>query len=61
MAQRSRIAQMERLNSPSQTNHLGKFAYEDEMPSWLARKLAKDGQICTDGKKPADKRSIMAY
>lgn len=52
---------MERLNSPSQTNHLGKFAYEDEMPSWLARKLAKGGQICTDGKKPADKRSIMAY
>ncbi|EXV05111.1 peptidase C78 family protein [Metarhizium robertsii] len=31
------------------TNHLGKFAYEDEMPSWLARKLAKGGQICTDG------------
>ncbi|KAG8413277.1 hypothetical protein J3458_012858 [Metarhizium acridum] len=31
------------------TNHLGKFAYEDEMPSWLARRLAKGGQICTDG------------
>ncbi|KAG8404993.1 hypothetical protein J3459_022349, partial [Metarhizium acridum] len=43
------------------TNHLGKFAYEDEMPSWLARRLAKGGQICTDGKKPADKRPIMAY
>ncbi|KHN95433.1 Seryl-tRNA synthetase, class IIa [Metarhizium album ARSEF 1941] len=42
------------------TNHLGKFAYEDEMPNWLARKLARDGQVCTDGKKPAGKRRIMA-
>lgn len=35
--------------SPLGKNHLGKFAYEREMPNWLARMLIKGGQVCTDG------------
>ncbi|KND93429.1 Zinc finger with UFM1-specific peptidase domain protein [Tolypocladium ophioglossoides CBS 100239] len=32
-----------------QTSHLGKFAHEKEMPSWLVKVLDKNGQVCTGG------------
>lgn len=39
------------LTYPFQVSHLGKFAHENEMPSWLVNKLAKGGQVCTNGMK----------
>ncbi|POR33979.1 Zinc finger protein-like protein [Tolypocladium paradoxum] len=41
-----------------QTSHLGKFAHEKEMPSWLVKVLDKNGQVCTGDVLPVLKQLL---
>ncbi|RKP04991.1 peptidase family C78-domain-containing protein, partial [Thamnocephalis sphaerospora] len=40
-------------------SHLGKFAHEKKMPTWLAKKLGKDGQVSCQDVIPALQRLLL--